>query len=229
VGHAGGVCALIAWFGFCAPAAGQPILVDHQPHRYGGGASDTLFIASGQQVWQRVADDFVLSAPATVGSLVTWGFYHEDNPPAVETMRIRFLEARSIDGLPDESNVISEQSILNPTRAATGRIILTGIAPHEYRFQMDLPTPIALDGGRPYWLEFVQIGDVSTHFRWEYSLANGTGQAFINPFVSDWQHTVGSIDTSFQLIAFPEPASIGILGLGWIAITARGKKHIMRA
>ena len=65
------------------------ILVDHQPHPYGGFASDTLFTDPfGHSVWQLEADDFQLPIQDQASSLQFWGFYDADNPPLSETKAI---------------------------------------------------------------------------------------------------------------------------------------------
>lgn len=209
-------------------AWGQIIVVDHQPHPFAGLGSDTLFVGpSGQPVWQRVADDFTLNADYEIGTIKWWGFYNADNPPAVETMRIRFYGARPGDGLPDDNNMLYETSVQDHTRTWTGRIVATGIGPREYLFQTVLPTPVFLEGGTKFWMEIVQIGDLSTHFRWESSTANLNGHAFMNSITNEWRSTLpgGTADTAFQLITIPEPGSLWLLCLGFAALFARRGKR----
>ncbi len=212
-----------------AAAWGQIIVVDHQPHPFGGGASDTLFSSpvNGQPVWQRNADDFMLAADYEIGTIKWWGFYNADNPPAAETMRIRFYGARPGDGLPDDGNILYETSVQDHTRTWTGRIVATGIGPREYLFQTVLPTPVFLEGGTKFWLEIAQIGDLSTTFRWEDSTSQSNGHAFINNITLDWRTTLpgGIADTAFQLITVPEPGSLLLLGSCLTAgILRRGKR-----
>ena len=111
--------------------SGADILVDHSPHPYGGAAGDTLFTTPfGQPTWQLVADDFVLANADQATSLSWYGFYDADNPPSMETMRVRFYDARPSDGLP--GLVLYEETFQNPTRINTGRRIQVGIGPYEY-------------------------------------------------------------------------------------------------
>jgi hypothetical protein len=195
-----------------SPRVHAGLIVDHQPHPSGGLASDTLFQNSiGQTVWQRLADDIVLPSPFTVDRIVWWGFYDRDNPPFNETIRVRFYGARNGDGLPDDGNIIAEESLLNPTRVQTGRLIAVGILPHEYRFESELNTPVTLNGGIKYWLEIVQIGDLSTAFRWEFSLAEQNGFASINSINTNWHAVSLAGDCAFQLIGIPEPSTLSIL------------------
>lgn len=211
----GSVVALCVAAVLTAPARAD-IIFDHQPHPYGGPSSDTLFTtAFGQPYWQRLADDFVLGSADQAIGLTYWGFYDADNPPATETMRIRILRARAGDLLPDENNVVSETTIQNPSREATGRIIQVGIGPHEYRYQASLVSPVDLEAATKYWIEVVQIGDITTKFRWEDSVTDLDGISFINPAVVDWRSSLpgAPADTAFQLIS-PEPASVVLLALG---------------
>lgn len=200
------------------PAEAQ-IVVDHQPARSGGPAADTDFINMfGQHVWQLVADDFTVAEPAEVRRVTAWGFYDQDKPPSQESMRIRFYDARPGDGLP--GNVLCEHETWRFERIATGHIVFTGIGPHEYFYTFDLPTPVALSAGAPYWLELTQLGDASTHFRIEFSGAATERSAHLNPFVSDW--TLGSSNLAFQLIAVPEPASVSFVLVAVLgAVTSR--------
>lgn len=190
------------------------LIVDHQPHPYGGPGSDTLYRTSlGQTFWQRAADDFTLNQPETIASLRAWGFYDLDNPPPAETMRIRFYAARPSDGLPDDGNIIYEQSFSNLPRTDTGRHILDN-SQREFVYQADLAIPPTLGAGETYWFEFAQIGDASTAFKWEFSNADSTGHAFVNPVTGGtWQHTVSSfnVDAAFQLSSVPEPDTLSIL------------------
>ena len=210
-----------------AGTARGDILVDHQPHPYGGLGSDTLFTApSGRPVWQLVADDFTLAAPDQAVSVNFWGFYNEDNPPAVETMRIRIEAARLSDGLPDDNNILSESTVQNPSRMATGRFVLADVGAHEYIYTASLSAPVSLGAGTTYWLEVAQIGDITTDFRWEDSVADFNGVAAVNSIHADWQDTFPAVsaDAAFRLIS-PEPASSVMLALGLPSLAWRRRSR----
>lgn len=209
----------------CHPALAGPgdmndlIVVDHQPHPFGGFASDTLFLDMFDNPFsQRVADDFELTTAVSIGAINWWGFYDLDNPPAEETFRIRFYGARAGDGLPDESNVVFEQMVDTPARTATGRRVAVSVGPDEYLYETALSSAVSLSAQTPYWLEVVQIGDLNTAFRWEFSEADLNAQAGINPTSGDWVSSAPvTVDAAFQLVAIPEPASgliAVLLGLG---------------
>ncbi len=199
------------------------IVVSHPPLPTGGPASDTAF-DDGFVPWQRAADDFVLDSPATILRVNWWGFYNQDNPPATETMRIRFMGARPGDGLPDENNVVFEDSFLNPSRSATGQVIATGVLPAEYLYEVDLASPAELDGNTPYWLEIVQIGDPQTHFRWEFSFTDQNDFAFINPIVEDWMPAHLGGDLAFQLSTIPEPSACLLSLLGTVLLINQSRR-----
>jgi len=149
----------------CAATARADIIVDHQPYNVGGPASDTQFSYFGDAAWQQAADDIRLAEPSAAQKLVWWGFYGGQgenpgsvNPPTVpESLRIRFYDARSTDGLP--GSVLREETFLNPTRAATGRLVYDGVLHREFRFEADLAMPFNLDSSTTYWLELVQLGN----------------------------------------------------------------------
>jgi len=169
------------------------IVVDHQPQNTGGLASDTSFQLPGfpDELWQRVADDFTLTEPATLRRVHWWAFYDSDSPPLTETIRLRFYESRPLDGLPDESRIVREETVVDPLREWTGRLVGVGILPREYFFTMDLSSELQLEARTQYWLEIVQIGDIASHYRWEVSLADLNGQAAINNGgASDWISTL---------------------------------------
>ncbi|MBI5764530.1 MAG: hypothetical protein HZA51_13510 [Planctomycetes bacterium] len=201
--------------------AGADVIVEQLPILTGGFASDTDFIDMlGRRLWQREADNILLTQDATVRRITWWGFYGGSGtpatpPPATETIQIRIMGARAGDGLPDESVVLMDETFFNPSRMPTGRIIGVGGAPIEQRFTVDLTVPVNLQSNIPYWLEIVQLGDVNTMFRWEDGSGLLTGHSFSNPLTNGWLLSGGSL--SFQLSAIPEPTAFtGVL----VCITA---------
>lgn len=211
------------------PRQGETLVVDHQPHRYGGLASDTEFIeAFGPPSWQRVADDFRLNATAEISRITVWGFYGHSfepapDPPSTETMRVRIYGVRPTDGLPGE--VLLEESLLDPVRTPTGFRIADGGLPLEYDYSVPLTHHFLALADTSYWLEFVQIGDSESYFRWEFSMAEANGQAGINPRTVDWRSAGISADTAFQLWAVPEPATSIMVLLGMCALWTSRKRH----
>lgn len=209
-----------------AGVARADIIVEQLPAQYGGPASDTLFINQFDQVvWQQEADNIVLDETATIRHLGWWGFYGGSGtpatpPPANETMRVRFYGARASDGLPDDANIIFEASFQNAVRTPTGKTIAVGGRPDEYRFDVNLPTAVSLQGGTTFWLEIVQIGDLDSLFRWETGYGTVAGLAFKNAGYPSWQSESGS--HAFELSTVPEPMT-ALLLLPVIAF-ARGRR-----
>ena len=200
------------------------IVVDQQPLPTGGPGSDTAFEDDyPEPVWQQAADDILLVETAVIHHLVWWGFYggnfsgSTDPPTGPETMRVRFYDAKPDDGLP--GGTMYEESFLNPSRTATGRIVAANYG-DEYTFEVDLTTPFQLDAGTPLWLEIVQVGDLDSTFRWEYSPGDGTPYAFINPYVPDWTQSILTSNVAFQLVT-PEPATLLLLALGCVLALKR--------
>ena len=190
------------------------IIVDQQPVQAGGPGSDTGFINdSQQQVWQQLADDFVLTVPSTIRRVTWWGFYGGTfsgialPPRGSEMMRVRFYEARPGDELP--GTIIYEENFVNPSRVATGQTAFSITDAPEYIYQVTLGTPLTLASATTYWLEAVQVGDVDSTFRWEYALANGSMPfAALNDIVPDWHYSAVNANLAFQLSTVPEPATV---------------------
>ena len=214
---------------------GGGIVVDHPGILTGGPAADTDFFNTvGQQTWQRLADNIFLESTSALIRRVTWlGFYGGSGtpatpPPQTETMRIRFYGARAGDGLPDDANIIFEQSFLNPSRVATGRTIAVGGLPMEHLFEANLAMPVLLEADTLYWLEIVQIGDVDSRFRWEFAFTDQDDHAFVNGNVADWQLANLGGDLAFQLSTIPEPSTVFLALLGLVFVCRRERKERRR-
>lgn len=193
-----------------AVPAGADVIVEQVPALTGGPYSDTDFVDMlGRRLWQREADNILLTQDATLRRITWWGFYGGTGtpatpPPITETIQIRIMAARAGDGLPDESVVLIDEAFLNPSRTSTGRIIGVGGSPIEHQFSVDLKIPVSLQSGVSYWLEIVQIGDVASGFRWEAAYDWIDNHAFINPFTPDgWFLASGGM--AFALSDVPEP------------------------
>ncbi len=213
---------------FGATPASAEIVVNQQPEQGGGYGSDTDFLNTiGNPTWQQIADNIRLAQSTTIRGLNWWGFYGGDeqnhNPPSgSETMRVRFYGPRASDGLPDESNILFERSFNSLPRTLTGRTVAVQGDPAEYLFQVDLVSDIALDAATTYWLEVAQIGDPSSHFRWETGFGAVPGFAAKGRLTSgQWQSSTGSM--AFQLLTIPEPT------MGMLVIVAFGLATSRRA
>ena len=121
-------------------------------------------------------------------------------------MRIRFYGARSSDGLPDETNMVFEESFGDLGRTLTGQEVFVQGNPNEYRFVANLHTELVLSANQIYWLEIVQVGDPTSHFRWETGFGAQPGHAVVTYATGDWRPSSGSF--AFQLSTIPEPAAV---------------------
>lgn len=213
-----------------AAAQGQIVVVDHQPHPFGGPAADTLYAnpMTGQTAWQLLADNFTLSRPTFLSRVEWWGCYggfqqSHQPPPGDETMRVRFYDSRPGDGLPGD--IVYEESFLNPSRTATGANV--GSCGPEFFFQADFASAIQVQANTQYWLEIVQVGDVASHFRWEFSLSGSVDLVFKNPTGPDWQYASSFSDLAFQLHAVPEPmTAIGVCA--FLAPMLRRRRRMLK-
>lgn len=205
------------------------IVVDHRPYPTGGPASDMDFRDDfGTALWQQSADDFVVGQSAMIRHVTWWGFYGSsftspaEQPPVTQTMRVRFYSSRSTDGLP--GSVLYEETFVDPQYAWTGRQVLTGPAPNEYKFDVDLMTPVSLQPSVTYWLEVVQLGARLSHYRWEYSRSGEiNGFAVQNVTMMDWFHSQSiSSDLAFQLSTIPEPSTAALMLLLCCCFSCRG-------
>jgi hypothetical protein len=202
-----------------ASAAPAEIVIDRPPFNTGGPAADTDFRDNfGTPFWQQTADDFLVSQDAVIRHVTWWGFYGSsftspaEQPPATQTMRIRVYDARVQDGLP--GSVLFEKTIVDPPFAWTGRQVLTGPAPNEYKFDVDLTTPMHLVSSMPYWLEIVQLESPQSLYRWEISVSGRDGFAFLNDATGDWVHTQNTpANLAFQLSTIPEPTTAALFGI----------------
>jgi len=207
-----------------SPASAQ-FIVNHEPYPLGGPGADTALPATQLPfAWNQAADNFQVPVEASVTHVNWWGFHFENVAPEFETTRIRLYRERAGDGLPGD--ILYEEVFENPERIDTGRTIVIGGGPHEYRYHVGLGVPMVLSPGIGYWLEIVQVGDPASGFRWEYSLAGGDGHAYVNNLVPDWQlPATYNGDLAFQLV-IPEPVTASMLLLGLVlaaGVRARGR------
>ncbi len=194
---------------------GGGLLVDHPPHRFGGLMSDSMGseVPGGATLYQYVADDFALPFDAAIGRIVFRGFYnYQSLPVGDETFQINIHNPRAGDGLPGD--VIFSQVVINPFRELTGHTVISIGGGPEYRFVVDLATPLFLQGGDTKWLSIYQLGNTASTFRWEASLGPNpwNGQAFANEIVPNWSlYETGN--TAFQLWSIPEPSSLTLIAI----------------
>jgi hypothetical protein len=213
---------------FSEPRDGE-VIVEQLPTRLGGLGSDTAFRDYvGRPIWSQTAENLLISEPAVVGSIEWYGFYggyeQSHNPPTGdETMRIRFYAARPDDSLPGD--VLYEQNFLNPSRTATGANVVCDVLAPEFFYAVDLPSPLSLAAGTPYWLEIVQINDLESHFRWEAGYGLIPEHATRWTSLPEWQFNTGSL--AFRLIV-PEPQGFVLIMAGSVLMSHKrsGRRHV---
>jgi hypothetical protein len=211
---------MAVWVVAQAASASADIVFEQVPNQSSGGVSDTDAYFFGQEhFWEWLADDFQLSEPARITQVAFWGFFYDAYyAPDQETMRIRFLGARDSDGLPDENAVLYSETFQNPAREATGQQVLVGPGPPEYRYLIDLSSPLWVVPNTRYWLEVVQIGDPESDFSWESARTTSpqdviAGISAVHP--EDWTYAGVRFSLAFQLL-IPEPNAFGLLIFGFL-------------
>lgn len=196
------------------PALGMDLLVYGQPT-----TTDDSKVGLGwySQSEPRVrknykhADDFVLGEPGEVGRVVWWGQSSLHTYPDLtnfDSFQIEFFEAADVGGewLPG-TLVASETIAIGETRPVqTGRQTPAGA--FEYRHDAALATPVALDGGRRYFIA-ISAGMIDTNFSsdaWQWQdadLHNGWSGVY-SWASSEWSGFQDS-DSAFELYAVPAP------------------------
>ncbi len=198
---------------FFGATASADIVFNQVPNQSGGYVSDTDQTFFGQEhYWQRVADDFQLGEAADLTQVVFFGFFYNSYyAPEDEVVRLRFYHARETDDLPNESAIVFEQTVQNPSRQETGEHVFAGPDPPEYRYTIDLASPVSVAANTKYWLEFVQLGDPDSDFIWESAHALPQDRiAGVNAGHPDWIYSTTRTSLAFQLLT-PEPSTVGFV------------------
>lgn len=212
--------------------ASADVVFEQVSNQRGGFISDTDAVYFGQEhYWERMADDFQLQEDAALTNVVFFGFYYDAfYAPAQETIRVRFLGARSSDGLPDESAVLYSETFQNPSREATGEIIIAGPGPPEYKYTIDLAAPFTVSANTRYWLEIVQLGDPDSDFAWENALTTSPDDRIAgnNANYPNWAYTSARFSLAFQLIV-PEPNGLVLIAMSLFLHPRRRGRRRQRA
>ena len=203
-----------------ATAGAAPIFSQTPPSGVEGIGSDRSSDFGGVQV----ADDFTLSAPATVRSITWRGSYAGGNSPTFPLSFSVLLYGNDPNGLPDTANVQSA----TPIRFfSAGAITDTGIdafGSDVYEFRADL-TPTPLEAGATYWLSVLADtgNDADDNWFWLSGASNETLAVRPN-VVGNGPFGLRSDGPVYFVLgdaAVPEPASIALLGFGGLALLRR--------
>jgi hypothetical protein len=124
--------------------------------------------------------------------------------------------------------VVFEQAVASAQRAANGRIVLVERPLSEFIYQTDLLSAVPLAASTQYWFEVAQLGDVDSAFRWEVSIADLKGFAFVNDVTGVWRGPNPNYpaDCAFELSTVPEPTSscLFVISAGGAAIISRRRR-----
>jgi hypothetical protein len=223
---------IAVWVVVGAVPASADIVFNQVPNQSGGFPSDTDYLFFGQpNQWQRMADGFQLAAPGQLTQVVFWGFFYDAfYAPDQETMRVRFLGARETDGLPDENAVLYSETFQNPTREATGQQVIVGPGPPEYRYTIDLSSPLLVSANTKYWLEVVQIGDPASDFACETARTTSPQDVVAgnNALHPNWDYVGPRVSLAFQLWV-PEPSALGCIVMSFLMYSRRRGQRSIRA
>ena len=123
-----------------APGGIGGLILDQQPNQSNGVFSDWSYP-------QILAENFVLTADASISQLVTWGGYFNANVP-MDTDYITVIIHADDTGAPG-AELYNEADVAS-VREQTG-LVLFGV--DEWKHTLTLATPVALTAGT-YWIEY---------------------------------------------------------------------------
>ncbi len=194
----------------CAVVAQAEVIYDNGGTLLQGGllsTVDTHFI---------VADSFVLDdGNNTITDIHWWGYYAQDDIPAIDSFTAYIYS--DAGGAPGAVEFVLTDSVLR-----TDTNDLTFGTYNEFEYQMDI-SALGLTAGVTYWLALQN--DVDCNWFWSVSDFAG-GDA--HQKLQNW--TNYQVEEAFYLTGpapvMPEPASIGLLGVGLAALGLRKKLSI---
>lgn len=173
-------------------------------------------------------DDFALSSDALVNALSWWGAYADDPANlAADSFRVRLFEDDG-SGLPKTAPFVEFNQ--SPVRTATALTDVTGAT--VYRFELAPPSPLALSGGKPYYISIVNLFDIADpNADWYWLLSDTTGTNFYRFASTDpWQADVtGNLAFALHTAAVPEPGTCAMVLAGGgllVAVTRRRRKSV---
>lgn len=193
------------------------------------GGNDAFPSVSAAQT----ADDFVLSANTWVSGLVWWGSYSK--APAtlpVDAFRVRIS---ADDGTGRPAIAPLAEFTQTPTRTPSSLADVTGA--DVYRYEMALPSALALAGGTPLYLSVVNqfdVGDPDANWYWLLSDAVGVNfyrAASGDPWVKDTSGNFSFAISADAPMPVPLPGTLSLLLSALAALSlagGRAGKRLMR-
>ncbi|MCH2222910.1 MAG: hypothetical protein MK097_21705, partial [Dechloromonas sp.] len=108
------------------------------------GSNGLFADSTGDAPLQQIADDFVLTANATVGAVTFWGGYFNDNNAYADDFTVKIYE----DSAGEPGAELLSTTLSNLVRTDTGTDLF-GV--DEYRYEADLTTVFNATAGVSYF------------------------------------------------------------------------------
>jgi hypothetical protein len=176
------------------------------------------------------ADNFQLDSPAQVDQINWWGISEGLVTPGLEnfdSFQIEFWTSftRPNGRFVPDSLITSETFSLDEINTIdTGRQAANGAI--EFKHQIDLTDPLALDAGTTYWISISARSIDGSGDAWQWQDADPTDTISTSWSYADnrWLYFEDT-DSAFELISVPTPASSLMLTTG-LAIFSRRRRII---
>lgn len=182
--------------------------------------------------YQFASDDFTLSVSATITEIRWWGLYQKDNPvvniqpPVSDTLpssnfTIRFFNNNG--GVP--GTVELELNSLGNCSRTQKLVTGSGGSLHYFEYNCVLPQTFQANANETYWLFIADsTGSFPDDIFWSW-LKSETPEwaySFQPGGLTGWTRYSGTTGMSFELV--PEPATLGLLAMGGLAMLRRRQR-----
>lgn len=203
----------------CGSAHAQSIAFQQNPT--GASINGPFANLNHNVATQRVADNFSLATPASVSSIVWWGWTYNNQLNQqgalsnISAFDVRIMAADGVSGA--AGTVIYQETI--PTASIVATNYAAGpLAGQTYRFEAPLASNVALGAGTTYWLAINAVvinpansGDL---FVWTEQTAVGDDDVSIDGLFTlpddSWDLTNTGYDMTFQVLAVSDSDNDGL-------------------